>query len=455
MQRTSLDHIKQVIRLSLPMAGSRFLQMLSGFIGMIMAARLGRTVLAACALINSTVAATLLIFIAIIFAVSFVSGQTAGANNDSKMGALVQQALMLSLMLGLLMTLVFWFAPDLLTLFNQDPKLIIYVKQYFHALVWGAIPLLLQACLQQFMYGILKQRIVIIINFILLMISIPASYILIFGSGIIPAFGVAGLGFSFALQAWLGLFVIIGVCYFNQSFHAYALFSKHSHAGLIYLRKIWQVGWPMSLQFGGELLAFFVVAMMIGWLGTNALAAVQVTQQWLLLVIVPVFAMSESAGILVGRAVGANQYDQLKAIGQASFYVVFSLVFLLGLMFLFAPNQLAALYINVNDPMNQHLMHLIRILFSILIVTLFLNAFRDITSGLLRGLYDTRFAMHVGLFVMWGMVLPIGYLMAFVFGWGVIGFKAGGCVGLLLGAVIILNRWRQKVDDYSSKLSVT
>lgn len=64
----------------------------------------------------------------------------------------------------------------------------------------------------------------------------------------------------------------------------------------------------MSVQFGGELSAFFVVTMMIGWLGTDALAAVQVTQQWMFLIVVPIFAMSEAAGILVSQAVGAKEY---------------------------------------------------------------------------------------------------------------------------------------------------
>ncbi len=450
MQRISLSHIKQVIYLSLPMAGSRFLQMLSGFIGMMMAAQLGRQVLAACALINSTLSAALLIFISIIFAVSFVVGQTVGAKEYEQVGVLVQQSLLLSFLLSILMAVLFWFAPDIVRLFRQTPAMVHYVREYFHALIWGAVPILLQACLQQFMYGVLKQRIVIVINLVTLLVIVPVAYVLIFGFYIIPSFGVAGLGYAFAIQSWLGFFIVLGICYYKKEFQVYQLFKRHSHTGLIYFRKVFQVGWPMSAQFGGELLAFFVMAMMVGWLGVNALAAVQVTQQWFILVIVPIFAMSEAAGILIGRAVGAEQFNQLKAIGQASLGVVFALVFVLDVLFLTFPHLFASFYIDVNAAKNQQIMSVIRILFVILTLTLFLDAFRDVTSGLLRGLYDTRFSMRIGLLVMWGLVLPLGYVMAFNFHWGVIGFKFGGNIGLFVGALIIYWRWRNRVREFVS-----
>ena len=88
----SSRQIKDVVNLSIPMAGSRFLQMFSGFLGMMMVAHLGKQVLAACALINATLSAILLIFISIVFAVSFVIGNTVGAKQYDAVGVLAQQS---------------------------------------------------------------------------------------------------------------------------------------------------------------------------------------------------------------------------------------------------------------------------------------------------------------------------------------------------------------------------
>lgn len=449
MSRFSSLPIKDVVNLSLPMAGSRFIQMFTGFVGMVMAAHLGKTVLAACALINSTLAAILLIFISIVFAVSFVTGQMAGANDHDRIGALVQQSLLLSFVLGLVMVPLFWFAGDILRLSGQSPEIVVYINQYFHAMMWAAIPILLQTCMQQFLYGLLKQRIVIFINLFSMIMGIPLVYVLIFGKWGIPAQGVAGMAYTFAFQSTFSFLAIVAICFFKADFHQYQLFKKHDHRGTPYFRQVFAVGWPMSVQFGGELLAFFVISVMIGWIGVDALAAVQVTQQWLFLVVVPIFAMSEAAGILVGRAVGAHHQGALKSIGDASLLVTLAFVLLLDVLFIAFPHYFASMYLNVNDPANASTVHLIRILFIILTATLILNAFRDVTSGLLRGLYDTRFPMRIGIFVMWCLVVPIGYFMAFVLHWGVIGFKVGGNIGLLIGAVIIYKRWLTQVQWHS------
>ncbi len=427
------------------MAGSRFLQMFSGFISTMMASHLGRDVLASCALIGATLTPILLVFISIVFSLSFIVGQSFGAKKYDEIGAWVQQGMWLSFWLGIVMMLCFWYASDFLALFHEPPKMLIYVRQYFHALTLGVIPIMFQNCLEQFCYGVLKQRLVIMINAISLVLGVPLAYILIFGKLGLPALGVAGLGLSFAIQAWIDFMILITCCYVMNDFKKFELFKKRSHTGWIYLKKIFRIGWPMSVQFGGELGAFFVITMMIGWLGTNALAASQITQQWLFLVIVPIFAMSESAGILVGQSVGARDFDQLKSIGNSSLVLTLGLVLLVSLAFVLCPNFLASFYMNIHLAKNSGILHLTRVLFVIMAVTLIFSSVRDVTSGLLRGLFDTQFPMQIGLLVMWCLVLPIGYLFAFPLHMNVIGFKMGGNIGLLIGAIIIYWRWNAKL----------
>ena len=62
--------------------------------------------------------------------------------------------------------------------------------------------------------------------------------------------------------------------------------------------------------------------------------------------------------------------------------------------------------------------------------------------------------MRIGLLVMWCLVLPLGYVMAFVFDWGVVGLKFGGTVGLLIGAIVIYMRWQSRVSAYTQRTSV-
>jgi MATE family multidrug resistance protein len=449
MPTLSFPQMKNVFNLSLPMAGSRFLQMLSGFVATMMVSHLGRDVIASCALINATLAAVILIFLSIVFSLSFIVGQSFGAKNYDEVGSLVQQGMFLSFILALTMMICFWYADDVLGWFHQKPEMLMYVRQYFHALMWGAIPIMTQSCLEQFCYGILKQRLVIVINLLSVIIGIPTAYILIFGKFGMPALGVKGLGLTFAIQAWFD-FIVLGICCsVMQDFKKFELFKKRAYKGFFYAKKIFRIGWPMSVQFGGELGAFFVITMMIGWLGTDALAAVQITQQWMYLIIVPVFAMSEAAGILVGQAVGAKKYGELSSISNASLIISLGIVMICNVGFIFFPHFFASFYMNASDANNMAIMKLIPPLFILMAVTLIFNSMRDVISGSLRGLFDTQFPMRIGLFVMWCLVLPIGYLFAFPLHLNVVGFRIGSNIGLFIGAIILLWRWNSKVRSYA------
>lgn len=440
--------VKQVVKLSLPMAGSRFLQMFSGFISTMMTAHLSQLVLASCALIGVSLTTILLVFISIVFSMSFITGQKFGAKQYAEMGRLWQEGMLLSFILGIGMMFCFAYVDTVLRWFHQDPRKLVYVHQYFHMLMWGAIPILLQCCLEQFFYGVLKQRIVITVNFISVLIGVPLAYGFIFGHFGFPDLGVKGLALTFVIQAWLCFIVLMLYAYFKSAFIPFGLFQKMHLKNWSYFRQIFRIGWPMSVQFGGELGAFFVVTMMIGWLGTDALAATQVVQQWMLLVVVPIFAMAEASGILVGQAVGARQHDQLNAIANASLLLSLALVAIVDIGFIGFPHFFASFYLNAKDAANKQIQQLIPPLFMLVAITLIFNSIRDVISGSLRGLFDTKFPMRVGLFVMWCLVIPLGYGFAFYFHLGVIGFRLGGNIGLLVGAMIVYWRWQSKIKAF-------
>lgn len=443
-----MAHIAQ---LALPMAGSRFIQMFTGFINTMMASHLGHQILAACALVGASLSFTLLIFISILFSVSFIVGRSYGAQEYGKIGALVQQGMVLSFLLSLLLLGCFFLIVPMLRLFHQDPAILLYVHDYFYALAWGAIPILLQCCLEQFFYGILKQRLVLVINIICMCFSISIAYVFIFGKLGLPSMGIASIGLAFALQAWLNFLLLLACCYFLKTMKPYQLFHRHAWQGLIYCRKILSVGWPIGLQLGGELGAYFVMTMMIGWLGMNALAAVQITQQWMYLVIVPIYAISEAAGIMVGQSVGANRRHLIYAIGRSSIIFSLGLILLLDAAFVCFPNFFASFYLHGYSIDNFKILQLVRPLFLLMAFTLIFNTTRNIFAGLLRGLLDTQFPMRIGIGMMWLIVLPLGYLFAFYWHGGVIGFRWGENIGLLIGAIIIYWRWAKLGNQISEQ----
>ncbi|WP_423062546.1 MATE family efflux transporter [Candidiatus Paracoxiella cheracis] len=218
--------VGKTIRLALPMAGSRLIQMLSGFIGMLMLARLGHTVLAASALMTPTMITIIVIMIALLFSVSVVVGQAWGAGKQYEIGSIIQQGCVLALIISIPAMILFWYVDRFLLWTGQPPELIVYVRQYFHALEWGVVPIMLGATIQQACYGMLKQRLVIILNSFCLLIFVGVSYILIFGKLGFKDYGVAGLSYAFSIQAWLNLILLLVIFYVLPELKPMQLFAK-------------------------------------------------------------------------------------------------------------------------------------------------------------------------------------------------------------------------------------
>ncbi len=433
---------KKIVPLALTMAGTQFLNVASGFLCMVMLAHLGHQVLAASALMISTQITIMVIGMSILFSLSLLIGHAYGAKNFQAIGNFLQQGWTLACLISIPTILIFWFIGPILKAFGQSPTLIPIVTRYFHANVWAVLPFQLLVCNQQLCFGTHQQRLTIITSLCSVSVLLISAWILIFGKFGIPALDVAGLGYAMALQGWFAFILLTVLIYHRQGFKQFELFRYRVHKNRDYLLRMFKIGWPMSLQMTIEMLSFFAVAMMVGWIGANALAAIQVVNQYLFLTIVPVFALSQACGITVGQARGAGNMHEIKNLGYAGLRIALIWASVAALAFILFPKLLASFYFNVADPANALILHWVIWLFVIAAFSQIFDAVRNIFTGALRGLFDTRFPMYIGFISIWLIGVPLSYVYAFVFHWGIFGIAFGSFTGMLAGALIITYRWR-------------
>jgi MATE family multidrug resistance protein len=173
--------------------------------------------------------------------------------------------------------------------------------------------------------------------------------------------------------------------------------------------------------------------------------------QYEFLSVIPIFAISQACGILIGQAVGSKQFADIKKLGMGSLYIAGVLCLLVGIVLVFFPKVLASLYLHVHDPKNAKILHLVIKLFAIMAVSQFLDGVRNVLIGSLRGLLDTRFAMIAGLLTIWFISVPLGYLFAFPLQGGAVGAMLGWTVGMLISIFIFWCRWRVVSMKYIEK----
>lgn len=442
----TLSH--ELLSLALPMALTQLIAVGSGFLAMALVSRLGHDVLAASALIFSARISILIIGTSILFSLGIIISHAYGENNYLRIGNFTQQGWLLGLILCIPITIIFLNFHSILLYFGEDKKITDIVGEFFHANAWNVFPFCFAVCNQQLLYGVRKQRVDMIANIGGVIVLIISAYLLIYGNLGFPKLGVAGLGYALDLQGWFYFLMTFFVIAFLPFFKKFDLFRFRIHQHWLDVIHMFKIGWPICVQMGGELFSFLVMTMMVGWLGTQSLAAYQVVTQYVLLVLVPLFSLSQACGILISQARGEKKYGKITKVGHAAvLFTIFITIFFAFLVIVF-PKNLAALYLDIHNPANFATLHLIILLFIIEIFMQITDGIRNVLTGSLRGLFDTRFPMYVGLGCIWLVGIPSSYLLAFHFNTGVIGLLSGAVIGMFVGMIILLYRWHELTKQY-------
>ena len=433
--------IKQLLGLGLPISFIRFIQVGGAFIGMFFLAHLGHQYVAAGALIASIRTTIIVVSMSILFAVGVVSSRLAGANKHHEMGTLLQHAWLIGLLLSIPAMLLCGWMGSLLTVFNQPPAVIPIVHHFFHLFLWSVPAIMLSVPAQQFMFALRKQKLVMSISCTAVVLFVIACYVFILGHWGAPKMGAVGLAIAYIIQCCFALLSYLCVFLFMREFKTFSVFKLRLHKDWQPLKTLWQVGWPMSIQFGGELVSLSVISIIVGLIGVNALAALQVVNQYVFLIVVPIFGLAEATSILVGHAKGSDATHQIRHIGHASLWIstIFSL--LVGCAFVFIPHSLSRVFIHGHGVAAMHTLVLLKIIFAILVVTMLFDNARTMLTANLRGLYDTKVPMYISLGMVWILGIPLGILLAFPFHLGLIGIEAASAFSTVIGAVLVFWRW--------------
>jgi len=73
------------------------------------------------------------------------------------------------------------------------------------------------------------------------------------------------------------------------------------------------------------------------------------------------------------------------------------------------------------------------------------DGLQAVTTGVLRGLGDTRTPMLSNLVGHWLLGLPVSYVLCFHAGWGVVGLWIGLSLGLTAVALVLLASWSAQI----------
>lgn len=159
---------------------------------------------------------------------------------------------------------------------------------------------------------------------------------------------------------------------------------------------------------------------MLGWVGTTALAANQVTVGIASLAWMVPVSLSMATGVRVAQAAGAGDMESARRTGIAAILLGTAMMAVCAAFYVASGGWLARLF--TDDP---EVAALAGTLVSIAGIYQVSDVIQSVSLGALRGLLDNRVPMLANAVCYWALSLPTVWFLTFRCGWGAAGVWAG------------------------------
>ena len=243
-----------------------------------------------------------------------------------------------------------------------------------------------------------------------LFVNVGANYIFIFGKLGAPRMEVAGAALGTLIARLFEFSVICGYLLFKDKEIGFRIRHLFAPVGALW-REYIRISIPVLISDGILALGNNSVAMVIGRLGENFMAAntVTVTTQQLSSVMTQGFA--QSGAIVTGYTLGEGERDKAQKQGYAFLGIGLLFGLVSGLIILLISNPMISAFSKLTDETRALAKQL---MLSISIIVVFQATNSIMTKGVLRGGGDTKMLMLADNIFLWLISLPLGLLAGFV-----------------------------------------
>lgn len=353
----------------------------------------------------------------------------------------LQGLLMCAILIGLYFGLPYMGQPDeLLPLMR--PYLLIQIASLPFMVVSGAF--------KQFTDSINDTSVAMATMLIGNIWNIVFNWLLIFGHWGFPEMGIEGAALATFSSRVLIFVLTLGVFFFRPKYKEYVRLWHKVRANRRDMQTLNRLGWPISIQMGLEAASFTLVAIFMGWMGTNVLAAHQVMLSITNLIFMFYLGIATAVAIRVSNHNGAGNMRGVRQAAIAGWEMIFCLGIVLSATAFCLRGEIATLFTD-----NVEVSRIVGTLILPLILYQLGDGIQVTFVNGLRGLGDVNCLIGYAAFAYLVISLPLSYLLGIVFGWGAFGVWMAFPFGLTTAAILYLRRFLKVSFDGNLKSAAT
>ena len=427
-----------MLRLAIPVVVVQVGMMAMGVVDTVMVGHISAQALAAVALGNLYFFTLAVFALGTLMVLDPVVAQAVGAGDRPAVARAVQRGVIIAAVLTVPAVLLLTFAGPVFSLARQPAEVIPLAAAYAIRTAPGTLPFLLFVVFRQTLQAMGRTAPIVAAIIGANLVNGVLNWILIFGHFGFPAMGVVGSAWATTISRVLLVLWLWAAS--RRELGPLLSPIRPEIWQLQPLARMFRLGIPIGAQHVLEFGAFALVALMMGWMGTKAMAGHQVAINLAALTFMVPLGVGDAASVLVGRAVGRGDPEGTRGAARAAFTCGVAFMAMTGAVFLSLPEPLARLYSR-----DLGVIAVAASLIPIAGVFQIFDGVQVVASGVLRGLGDTRAPMVANLLGYWVVGIPVSIYLGLIAGLGPAGLWWGLVLGLGLVGTSLLLRVRTRL----------
>ncbi|MFC0189165.1 MATE family efflux transporter [Fictibacillus aquaticus] len=436
--KTSAAEKLSLFAITWPIFIEFLLHMLMGNADTLMLSQYSDHSVAAVGLTNQILSIVIVMFGFIATGTSVVIAQAVGAKNYKTAEETIILSIAANLVFGLLLSAVlYFFGGVFLSWVQTPPELMAEAKSYLY-IVGGfsfiqSVIMTVGASLRS--YGFTKDAMNVTIGMNIL--NVIGNYLFIFGPMGIPVLGVEGVAISTTVSRLAGLIVLLALL--KKRTKVSFNFRRAASLPFVHLKNVLRIGLPAAGEHLSYSTSQMVITIFITMIGTQALTAKVYSFNIMMFIFLFSVSIGQGTQIIVGQLIGARKLNEAYRTCLSSLKYAMLITFGMSVLVAILAKPLLSVFTD-----NSGILGVGAVLLTLTILLEPGRSFNLVVISSLRAAGDAKFPVYMGILSMWGLSVPLSYILGITSGLGLVGIWIAFIADEWLRGLLMLRRWKQR-----------
>lgn len=443
--QTRFALLGELARLAGPTIVSRAGILVMAMVDTIMLGQYGTDALAHSGIAGALFITLLVIGVGLFVGVVSLTARRFGAGKLQECGAVWRDALPFAALVGAVQFLICMQAEAIFLALGQAPEMATGAARVAEALAFGLIGSVFFTVSTFFLEGIRRPIVGMVAMLIANVVNFGLNWMLIYGNLGAPELGAVGSGIATAaVRCALGLGLVIFVLRMpdRATFGLISLRLSAFTGSWKRNREARRIGYAAGVAIGFEVTAHAALMLFAGMMGAAAAAAYAIAHNVEAVLFMVALGVGSAGAVLVGNAWGREDLPMVRAAGRTAILAGLTVMALLSSILAIGYEHVSFIY--TSDPSLRAAAAPLMLLVALAILA---DAGQLICGQILRGIGDVWGATLRYAIAFWGVMVPLGYVLGIVLGFGPSGLLLALFAGCAVLFLLLFNRFEALTRD--------